>query len=50
VQSPKFIRRKNLFSLRLGLALASAPAAQAVEMSFNDGWRFTKGDDPAMRT
>ena len=24
--------------------------ARAVELSFNDGWRFTKGDDPAIGT
>ena len=50
VQFFKYIRCKMFVSLLPVLALASAPSARAVELPFNDGWRFTKGDDPAMGT
>ena len=50
MQFLKFIRHKIYLSLLPVLALASAPSARAVELPFNEGWRFTKGDDPAMGT
>ena len=50
VQFPKLIRRKIFLSLLPVLALAGVSSARAVELPFNDGWRFTKDDDPAMGT